>query len=407
MKVLVVNCGGSSIKFQVLDMTDESCLAKGSVEQVGLKQSVFSYETLSGTKMKANCLITDYSAGLKKMLDVLTGAETGIISDYKELAGVGHRVVHAGEKFTGSVMISEPVMDALRECCELAPLHNPSNIKGIEACQKAMPGLPQVGVFDNTLHRDLPPHVYLYALPYEYYEKYGVRRYGFHGISFDYMTQRASQIVGRAREEMRIVTLMLGSGCTANAMKYGKSVEVSTGFTPMEGLIQSTRAGDIDAGAVTHIMRKSDLTAEQMDDVLYRQSGWLGISGVSPEFRDVEEAAQNGHARARVALQAFAHRARKYIGAYMAVMGGIDMLVFGGGVGEKSAMIRELICDGLAGLNIGIDNRANRELKQEGIISSQPDKVRIVVVNTNEELVIARNTVQVLLDRTVTGSEVE
>lgn len=399
MKIVVVNCGGSSIKFQVMDMSTETCLAQGAVELIGLKQSVFSYQNFQGAKIKEDCVIADHGAGLQKMLEALTSSATGIIHDYHELSGIGHRVVHAGEKFTGAVFITEEVMAALRECSELAPLHNPPNIMGIEACRRAMPDLPQIGIFDNTLHRDLPPHVYLYGLPYEYYEKYGVRRYGFHGISFDYMTQRAGEIAGVRRDNLRIVSLMLGSGCTANAMKYGKSVEVSTGFTPMEGFIQSTRAGDTDAGVITYLMRKLKLNPDEMDDILYRHSGWQGISGVSANFREVQEAAQDGHFRAKVAIEAFAHRARKYIGAYMAVMGGLDMLVFSGGVGERSALIRSLICTGLEGLNIKIDEEANRKLQQEGLISRCSDKIKIVVVNCNEELVIARNTVEVLNHR--------
>lgn len=395
MKIAVVNCGGSSIKFQVLDMNDESCLLKSSVEQIGLERSVFKVRTFRGVSIKEDCIIPDYTAGMNKILSALTDKTVGVINNFSELAAIGHRVVHAGEKFTGSVVIDDAVIEALYECAEMAPLHNPPNIKGIEACLQVMPDIMQVGVFDNTLHRDLPPHVFLYGIPYEYYEKYGVRRYGFHGISFDYMTQRASELIGKKREDLRIVSLMLGSGCTANAMKHGKSVEVSTGFTPLEGLIQATRSGDIDSGAVAYLTRKLGINATEMESILNRKSGWLGISGVSPEFREVQEAAQGGHKRAKLALEAMAHRARKYIGSYMMVMGGIDMLVFGGGLGEKSSLIRKMICEGLEDFQIAIDHQVNDSLEMEGLIGQDGNRVKIAVVNTNEELVIARNVMQV------------
>lgn len=284
----------------------------------------------------------------------------------------------------------------MKECIELAPLHNPHNIKGIEICQKLMPNVAQVGVFDNTLHRHLPEHVFLYALPYEFYEQHKIRKYGFHGISFEYMTQRASEIVGIPLEKMRVVSLMLGSGCTANAMKWGRSVDVSTGFTPSEGLIQSTRAGDVDPPVITHLMRKFSYSPEQIDDILYKKSGWLGISGISSDMREIERAAENGNKRAQLAIDAVAYRAKKYIGAYAAAMGGIDMLVIAGGVGENSAVLRKEICEELDLLGIQLDLERNNTLRGEGIISKEGGKVPIVVVNTDEEIVIARQTVEVL-----------
>ena len=319
MNILVINCGGSSIKYQLIDMDEKLVLAKGSVEQIGSPKGCFSFKSNDNDFVKKDIFIADHETGLKMVLTALTDPECGIIKSYSDIAAIGHRVVHAGEKFSGSVLITQEVIDALKECIELAPLHNPSNIMGIELCEKAMPGILQVGVFDNALHRDLPPHVFLYGLPYRYYADYGIRRYGFHGISFTYMIERASEIINLPISKLRIVSLQLGSGCTANAMKWGKSVDVSTGFTPCEGLIQSTRSGSIDPAIITHMMRKLNLTPDQMDDILYKQSGWLGLSNTTADFRDVEKAADEGNQQARVALDAFVYHTKKYIGAYLSL----------------------------------------------------------------------------------------
>jgi len=396
MKILVINCGGSSIKYQLIDMVEKAILAKGAVEQIGAKNSCFIYESNEHKVIESDHFIADHETGLVRILKALTDVDHGIISDYSDIAAVGHRVVHAGDKFRGSVLINHEVIDALHECVELAPLHNPPNIKGIEICQKVMPTLPQVGVFDNALHINLPPHVYLYGLPYHYYEKHGIRRYGFHGISFSYMTERASQIINVPVSKLRIVSLMLGSGCTVNAMKWGQSVDVSTGFTPCEGLLQSTRAGNVDPAAITHMMRKFNLSPDQMDDILYKQSGWLGLSNISADYRDVEQAAKNGHQQAQIALEAFVYHIRKYIGAYAAAMGGIDLLVIAGGVGERNAAVRSKICKDFEFIGLQFDEEKNVLLHGEGIISTTASSVPVVVVNTNEEIIIAKETERII-----------
>lgn len=396
MKILVINCGGSSIKYQLINMARKTTLAKGAVEQIGSKKACFLYQSKEGSIVENDIFIASHEAGLKKVLAALTDSDYGVIQNYNDIEAVGHRVVHAGEKFSGSVFITQEVIDALKECIELAPLHNPPNIMGIELCEKAMPGIPQVGVFDNALHRELPPHVFLYGLPYRYYSDYGIRRYGFHGISFTYMIERASEIINLPISKLRIVSLQLGSGCTANAMKWGKSVDVSTGFTPCEGLIQSTRSGNVDPAIITHMMRKCNLTPDQMDDILYKQSGWLGLSNTTTDFRDVEKAADEGNQQARVALDAFVYHIKKYIGAYTAAMGGIDLLVIAGGVGERNARVRAEICHDLDFLGIRFDEQKNKQLAGEGAITSEDSKVPVVVVKTNEEIIIARETVGIM-----------
>ncbi|MHB1653854.1 MAG: acetate/propionate family kinase [Desulfitobacteriaceae bacterium] len=398
MRILVINCGGTSIKYQLLQMGSVPVVeAKGIVENIGSSGTLLRHNTKTGLALEIPITAEEHTAGLAKVLGILLDSEFGVISAYSAIDAVGHRVVQGGEAFRGSFLIDEALMQALVQYTELAPLHNPANIKGIEACQTLMPDKPQVAVFDNALHRDIPDYAYIYGLPYEYYQKYGVRRYGFHGISFQYMTERAAELLQVALKQKRVVSLMLGSGSTVNAMAYGKSIDVSTGLSPTEGLIQSTRSGDVDPAVITYIMRKEGLTLNEMDDILNRKSGWLGISGVSNDLRMVEEAAAQGDYRANLAIKAFAYRARKYIGAYAAAMGGIDLLVFAGGAGENSRLIRERICAGLEFIGIFLDSERNAGLIGEGLIS-QMHSHPVVVVNTNEELVIARET-QALLER--------
>ncbi len=397
MQVLVLNCGGSSIKYQLIRTEDEQVVSRGAVENIGSAQALLRhYRGQSQLVVQRELPVTDYATGLAQILQILLDPVHGVVENYSGITGVGHRVVHAGEEFRDSVLVDSRVMDALSRCIQLAPLHNPANIAGIKACQQLMPETPQVAVFDNAFHRDIPDYVYTYGLPYEYYAKYGVRRYGFHGISFAYMASRAAELLGVKLKDKRVVLLMLGSGCTANALAYGKSLDVSTGFTPNEGLIQSTRSGDVDAAAISFIMRKEGLTPEKIDDILYRRSGWLGISGLSKDLREVEQAALQGNKRARLAIDAFAYRAKKYVGAYAAAMGGLDLLVFAGGVGENSSLIRQEICKGLEFLGIRLDSEQNATVKGEGLISEDSAATPVLVVNTNEELVIARETVAVL-----------
>jgi len=391
MLILVLNCGGSSVKYRLISMPDETDWAQGSVERVGRPGAVWHHRVAGRSPEDRPLPLVDHAVAVRAVLSGVLDP-SGI---HDPVAAVGHRVVHAAEKYTGAVVIDDGVLGALRECIELAPLHNPPGIAAIEACRRLLPDAVQVGVFDNTLHRDLAPAAYLYGLPYRYYERYGVRRWGFHGISFDYVTRRAGEILGVPREELRLVTLMLGSGTTANAMRYGRSVEVSTGFTPTEGLLQSTRCGDLDPEVVTYLMRKENLDPAAMDDILTRESGWLGICGLG-DLRDVEIAAARGNGRAQLALDVFVHRLKKYVGAYAAIMGGMDGLIFSGGIGEKSAAVRSAVCRGLEFMGIRLDERLNEAAGPDTVLSTPGSPAKVLVVKTDEELYIARETYRVV-----------
>lgn len=400
MTILVLNCGSSSIKYKLLAMPEERVIQQGILERVGREDARLTHEINDYTSATFRQPVPDHAAGLDWILETLLHAEYGALRDLAEIDAVGHRVVHAGERYTGSVLVTDDVIQALEECSELAPLHNPPNLAGIRACRSRMPDTPMVCVFDNALHATLPPESYLYGLPYAYFEKYRIRRYGFHGIAFRSATHLASQILGRPVEKMRVVTLMLGSGCTANAMKYGRSIDASTGFTPLEGLLQSTRCGDIDAAAVLYLMEREGLSPAQMNDLLNRQSGLLGLSGISNDVREIQEAARAGNVRAQQALDVFTYRCRKYIGAYAAALGGIDTLIFAGGIGQNSAELRAQICTGLEFLGIALDRTLNREHKgKAGLISRPESAVQVVVVVVDEELIIAQDTLAVLSGR--------
>jgi len=397
MKVLVLNCGSSSIKYQLLDMTTERPLAKGLLERVGTENARLTHEVNEHTTVRLRRAVPNHETGLDWVVETLLHPERGPLRSLEEIDAVGHRVVHAGERYTGSVLVTEDVIDALRECSDLAPLHNPPNLAGIEACRRLMPGKPMVCVFDNAIHHTLPPRAYLYALPRELCKKYGIRRYGFHGIAFRSALEQTVALLGKPLEEMRVLTLMLGSGCTANAMKYGQSVDVSTGFTPLEGLVQSTRTGDLDAAAVLYLMEKEGLGPKEMTDLLNRRSGLLGLSEVSNDLRDIEKAAAGGNEWAQQALEVFAYRCRKYIGAYAAAMGGLEVLVFAGGIGQNAAEMRARICEDLEFLGLRLDPERNAAcVGESGFISAPDSPVPILVVVVNEELVIARDTVAVL-----------
>jgi acetate kinase len=390
VRVLVLNCGGSSLKYQLLEMPTEQVLARGSVERIGRQDAVVRHERPLAQPFVRGCPVADHQHAIAMALETLLDPEVGAVADPTDIDAVGHRVVHGGETYTGSVRITKDVLQTLEDFYELAPLHNPPNVTGIRACQKLMPHAVMVAVFDSGLHQAMPPAHFTYAIPYELYEKYRVRRYGFHGITFRYMTGRVAQLMRRSTSELKIVSLMLGSGTTANAFCHGRSVDVSTGLTPTEGLVQSTRCGDIDPLAVTFLMRKEGLDADAMDALLNQKSGWLGISGISSDYREVAEAAAQGNARARLAIDAFVYRCRKYVGAYAAAMGGIDTLVFSGGVGERSAGCRARICQNMGFLGIALDAEANIEGPAERCISTGP--VQVWVIPTNEEIVIARDT---------------
>ena len=392
MKVLVVNCGSSSLKYQLMDMTDESVLAKGLVERIGIEGSVLVHQPEGQDKVKLEGSIPSHVEAIQMVLNALIDPNHGVIGSLTEIAAAGHRVAHGAEKFSDSVLITEDVMRGIKECVELAPLHNPANIAGIEACAKLMPGLPQTAVFDTAFHSTIPKHAFLYGLPYEAYEKYHVRRYGFHGTSHKFVAQQAAVMMGKHMSDLRIISCHLGNGASLCAVKYGKSIENSMGFTPLEGLVMGTRCGDIDPAIITYLMRKENMTSAEMEDYLNKKSGVLGISGVSSDFRDVEEAAVAGNERAQLALDVFVHKVRSYIGSYTAAMGVVDAIIFTAGLGENSAMMRDKICNGLEYLGTRIDLERNKIRGQAKEVSVEGSKVKIFVIPTNEEVMIARDT---------------
>ena len=392
MKVLVVNCGSSSLKYQLMDMTDESVLAKGLVERIGIEGSVLVHQPEGQDKVKLEGSIPSHVEAIQMVLNALIDPNHGVIGSLTEIAAAGHRVAHGAEKFSDSVLITEDVMRGIKECVELAPLHNPANIAGIEACAKLMPGLPQTAVFDTAFHSTIPKHAFLYGLPYEAYEKYHVRRYGFHGTSHKFVAQQAAVMMGKHMSDLRIISCHLGNGASLCAVKYGKSIENSMGFTPLEGLVMGTRCGDIDPAIITYLMRKENMTSAEMEDYLNKKSGVLGISGVSSDFRDVEEAAVAGNERAQLALDVFVHKVRSYIGSYTAAMGGVDAIIFTAGLVENSAMMRDKICNGLEYLGTRIDLERNKIRGQAKEVSVEGSKVKIFVIPTNEEVMIARDT---------------
>lgn len=392
MKILVVNCGSSSIKYQLIDMNDESVVAKGLVERIGMQGAVLTHQPAGRDKVIIDADIKDHSIGIKLVLDALVDKDHGVISSMKEISAVGHRVVHGGEKFADSVLITPAVMDALEECVDMAPLHNPPNILGINACAELMPGVPQVGVFDTAFHQTMPKVAFLYGLPYEAYEKHGLRRYGFHGTSHRYVSQRCAELMNEQISKLRIITCHLGNGSSLAAVKYGKSVDTSMGFTPLEGLIMGTRSGEVDPAIIPYLMKKEHISPEQIDTYLNKKSGVLGISGVSSDFRDLESAANEGNERAQLALDMFAYKVRKYIGGYVAAMGGVDAIVFTAGLGENSISMRDKICNGLEFLGTRIDPVKNNVRGKAQEISVDGAKVKLFVIPTNEELVIALDT---------------
>ena len=396
MKILVINCGSSSLKYQLLDMDGEVLMAKGLVERIGLEGAQLKNETTGKEKEVIITPMKDHKDALSVVLKALTDEKLGAIKDLSEINAVGHRVVHAGEKFSGSVLITDEVMAALEECIELAPLHNPPNIMGVKAIQELIPNIMNIGVFDTAFHQTMPKESYIYPLPYEYYEKYGLRRYGFHGTSHRYVSAKAAEILDMDYNSMKIITCHLGNGASVDAVMNGKSVATSMGFTPLEGLAMGTRTGDIDPAIVTFLMAKENLTIKEMNNILNKKSGVLGISGVSSDFRDIEKAAEEGNERAQLALDVFRVRVKKYIAAYAAVMGGVDAVVFTAGLGENSPFDRKKICEGLEFMGIEIDDNANNVRGKDAIISSKDSKVKVLLVPTNEELMIAKDTKEIV-----------
>ncbi len=396
MKVLVLNCGSSSLKYQLIDMSNESVLAKGLCERIGIENSRLKHEPTGKDSVLFEENMESHAVAVKMVLDALTNADHGVLVSMDEIVAVGHRVVHGGEYFSTSVIIDDEVMKAIDKCSELAPLHNPANLIGIEACAKIMPTVKQIAVFDTAFHQTMPERAYLYAIPYEYYEKHKIRRYGFHGTSHKFVSEEAAKMLGKPMNECKIITCHLGNGGSICAIRNGVSIDTTMGFTPLEGLVMGTRAGDVDAAVVTFLMEKENLTAQEMDNILNKKSGVLGISGVSSDFRDVESASEHGNARAEAALDVFTYKVAQRIGGYAAAMNGVDCIVFTAGLGENSGSTRRLICDYLGYLGVHIDSY-NNSLRGKALeISATDSKLKVYVIPTNEELVIARDTKELL-----------
>lgn len=392
MKVLVVNAGSSSIKYQVFDMTNESVLAKGLVDRVGIPGTTLEHKPAGKDEVVIKKDLPDHTEGMKLVLDVLVNPEYGCIKSMDEIGAVGHRVVHGGEDFAESVVIDDHVKKVIKDCFDIAPLHNPPNLMGIEACQALMPNVPHVAVFDTAFHQTMEPANYLYALPYEVYEKFKVRRYGFHGTSHFYVSHRAAEMLGKPYEDCKIITLHLGNGASMAAIKDGKVVDTTMGFTPLEGLVMGTRSGDIDPAIVFFLMEKLGMNAQDANSYFNKKSGMLGLSGVSNDLRDILEAANSGNERAQIALDVYYNRVKGYIGNYIAKLNGCDCIVFTAGVGENGYDVREKICENLDCLGIKMDTEKNKVRGKEVDVSAEDSKVRIFVIPTNEELVIARDT---------------
>lgn len=392
MKILVVNCGSSSLKYQLLDMTDESVIAKGLVERIGIQGSILIHEKEGADKYKIEEPLSNHKEAISLVLKTLVDPVHGGLKSMDEISAVGHRVVHGGEYYNKSVVITPEVMKTLVACIELAPLHNPPNISGIEACQELMPETPMVAVFDTAFHQTMEPASYIYPIPYEYYEKYKVRRYGFHGTSHKFISERAAEILGKNIEDTKIITCHLGNGSSLAAIKGGKTIDTTMGFTPLEGLPMGTRSGDLDPAIISYVMEKEDMTIKSFMNVLNKKSGALGISGISSDFRDIENAAAEGDVRAQLSLDVFAQKVKCYIGSYFAEMNGADMVVFSAGIGENGIDMREMICSELDALGMEFDKERNQVRGKEAEISKPGSKVKIYVIPTNEEIVIARDT---------------
>ncbi|MCQ4921826.1 acetate kinase [Tissierella carlieri] len=392
MKILVINCGSSSLKYQLIDMNGEEVLCKGLVERIGIEGSRIKHDTTGKERVIIEEPMANHKVALGLVLNALIDENHGAIKSMDEIGAVGHRVVHGGETFASSVIIDDEVMKVLDECIELAPLHNPPNITGIEACKELMPNTPMVAVFDTAFHQTMEADNYIYPIPYEFYEKYKIRRYGFHGTSHKYVSLRAAEILGKDIKDLNIVTCHLGNGSSVCAVQGGKSMDTSMGFTPLEGLAMGTRSGDIDPAIIPFIMDKENMTFEEVNSMLNKQSGVLGISGISSDFRDLEIAMEEGNKRAKLALDVFVNRVKKYVGAYVATMCSIDALVFTAGIGENSSYIREKVCEGLECLGIKIDTELNNVRGEEAQLNKDLTSASILVIPTNEELMIARDT---------------
>ena len=392
MKILVINSGSSSVKYKLIDTASEATMAEGGVEKIGLPDGFLKYKRTDGSKAILELGKTDHKGAIQAILNMLTDPNEGCIKSYSEIDAVGHRVVHGAEKFTESVVINDEVKDMIRQCYDLAPLHNPANMTGIEAITALMPDVPQVGVFDTAFHQTMPAKAFMYALPYKFYKEDGVRRYGFHGTSHRYVSQRVCEFLGVDITKQRIITCHVGNGGSITAVEYGKSVDTSMGLTPTEGLMMGTRVGDVDPGALTFLMLKHNLTAEQLQKIINKESGMAGVTEISSDMREIEAAVNAGDERAKLGLDMYENRITKYIGAYAAEMGGVDIVVFTGGVGENQTGLRADVCAPLAFMGVEIDLEANKVRGEEAVISTPASKVKVCVIPTDEELMIARDT---------------
>lgn len=384
------------MKYQLIDMENEHVLAKGLVERIGIEGSILKHESANKEKEIIKVPMEDHKVALKLVLEALVNEEYGAIASMDEISAVGHRVVHGGEKFAESCVLTEEVIKALEDCIELAPLHNPPNLVGISACREILPSVPMVAVFDTAFHQTMPKEAFLYGIPYEYYEKYGIRKYGFHGTSHRFVSIQAANLLGKKPEELNLITCHLGNGASIAAINGGKSVETSMGFTPLAGLIMGTRCGDIDPAIVPFLMQKENLSLEEVNNLMNKQSGVLGLSGVSSDFRDIEEEASKGNERAQVTLETFRLRVRETIGAYAAVLGRVDGIIFTAGLGENSAKDRAAICEGFKAWGITLDEEANKQRGKEMFISTPDSKIPVMVIPTNEELMIAKDTLELV-----------
>ena len=393
MKILVINSGSSSVKYKLIDTATEQTLAEGGVEKIGLNDGFLKYKRNDGSKAILELGHTDHQGAIKAILNMLTDANEGCIKSYDEIDAVGHRLVHGADKFTESVIINDEVKEKVRECYDLAPLHNPANMTGIEAITALMPDVPQVGVFDTAFHQTMPAKSYMYALPYKFYEEDGVRRYGFHGTSHRYVSQRVCEFLGVDITKQRIVTCHIGNGGSITAVKFGKSIDTSMGLTPTEGLMMGTRVGDVDPGVLTYLMLKHHLSADDLQKIINKQSGMAGVTGISSDMREIEAAVNAGNERAKLGLDMYEQRIIKYIGAYAAEMGGLDIIVFTGGVGENQTGVRENVCEPLAFMGVQINKELNAKIRgTEAEISTPESRVKVCVIPTDEELMIARDT---------------
>ncbi|MCR4866038.1 MAG: acetate kinase [Lachnospiraceae bacterium] len=397
MNVLVINCGSSSLKYQLISSDTEEVLAKGLCERIGIEGSAITHQPAGKDKVTTKVDMPDHTAAVKYVIEKLTDPDVGVVGSLDEIDAVGHRIVHGGERFNTSVVINDEVIKAIEECNDLAPLHNPANLIGINACKKLMPSVPMVAVFDTAFHQTMPKKAFLYGLPYEYYEKYKVRRYGFHGTSHDFVSNRAAQMLNKKREDLKIIVCHLGNGASVTAVDHGKSIDTSMGLTPLEGLIMGTRSGDIDPAIISFIADKENISADDMINVCNKKSGVLGLSGgISSDFRDLASAAESNDQKAIDALDTYAYRVAKYIGAYAMAMKGVDVIAFTAGIGENNCQMRAAICDYVTWLGTSIDPEKNAIRGEEVILSKPSDKVAVMVVPTNEELAIARETVRLV-----------